>query len=1015
MKIPIFIRDGLLVVLVLKLSSVAFASDPDVRGYWRMDDGNGVELLDSSSYENHGQGRSVRWAQGVLESGLQVNTGGNVDFGRDASLDIEDSITIDAWLKPWNPRYPDRPTVLNREGAYSLHLGPEKEITFNLWLDGKKETVSAPIGEWPAGKWAYFAGTYDGEFMKVFIDGKLANEKAVGSGKKISKSRMPLQLGSIKGRSKYAGTIDEVRLIADALSESEILETFRNGMFNVERNNNMFTSFYEKWAKQDPGNLVPGTLWIETEDFDDYGGWWMDTQFVPEMGSPYLMAAGLHKTVENAKTTIEVPDAGEYRMWVRTKNWLAGGYAPGTFNVLVNGQKADKTFGESDQRLWVWEDGGVFDLDGPTTIELEDLTGFYGRCDVIILTKDMDFVPSREQDDYIGMRRKFVGPEPIEDMGHFDFIVVGGGAAGTNAAIAAARNGVKVALIQNRPMVGGNNSSEMGVPMSGGSSMGRGRESGLNEEFGRIAAFGYNQKWAAGSEVGLANEPNVTVFLNTHVYAASIDEDNRITSVTAFNMLDGSRTRYHGDFFADCTGDAWLGFYAGAQYMIGRETKEKWGEKDAKDVASNITMSGSLMQHSILGYQAIDMGEPIAHNEEEWFYDMRENEPGYLKRPRFENGYRAGSWWTENHGRNDDLWDPEWARDDLLLASMSYYNWIKNYSPLADKAENYKLFYIPVTNAKRETRRLVGDIVVNQNHLVNREIFPDRITYFTWKLDVHHPLGIFSPESPYDYEDNIEPASMPLRMLYSKNVPNMFMAGRNVSVSAVALGSARVQQTTGQMGQVIGTAAAMCVKRDLTPREIVNSPQDMSDLQQQLMKDDLTILHMANTDPNDLARTASISASSSMSEADGPENAIDGFIRPMNDEMLMYIGNEHVPDNMWKSDPSQAMPQWLELDFGEKKAVNSVYLTFDTDLDVKRYITWEFLDEHRMPPTCVSDYRVQYFDGSDWVTVAEREGNYMRRCIDRFDTVETSKIRVMIDKTNGDPSARIYEIRAYNE
>nr|MBX2823451.1 FAD-dependent oxidoreductase [Gammaproteobacteria bacterium] len=625
--------------------------------------------------------------------------------------------------------------------------------------------------------------------------------------------------------------------------------------------------------------------------------------------------------------------------------------------------------------------------------------------------KDMEFVPNREQDDYIPLRRKFVGDEPIKDMGHFDFIVVGGGVAGTNAAIAAARQGIKVALIQNRPMIGGNNSSEMGVPVSGGSSMGMGRETGLVEEFGRIASYGYNQKWAAGAEKGVAAEENLTLFLNTHVYAAQTDDNKNIKSVTAFNMLDGTRTRYSADLFADCTGDAWLGFYAGAEYMFGRESKEAYGEKNAKDVPNNITMSGSLMQHSILGYQAIDMGEPVENVEQEWFYDMRENESGYVKRPRFENGVRAGTWWTENHGRNDDLWDPEWARDDLLLASMSYYNWVKNYSPLKEKAKNYKLFYIPVTNAKRETRRLVGDIVVTANHLLEREAFPDRVSYFCWKLDVHHPLGIFSPESPYDYEDSIDPTCIPYRMLYSKNVPNMFMAGRNVSVSAVALGSARVQGTTGVMGQIIGTAAAMCVEHDVKPRGIYES--HISQLQQQLMKDDVTILHMENKDPGDLARTAKISASSARSDADDAHNAINGLIRPMDEDMLFWIGK--VPDNMWISDPEQALPQSLELDFGKKKKVNTVYLTFDTNLLEKRHSTWEFKDEHRMPPQCVRDYRVQVLDGKDWVTVAEVEGNYQRRNIIRFDAVNTSKVRLMVDKTNGDPSARVYEIRAYNE
>jgi hypothetical protein len=677
------------------------------------------------------------------------------------------------------------------------------------------------------------------------------------------------------------------------MTADEVIGTFRDGMFDVSRERNVFTSFYHKYNKRDAAPLVPGTLWIDAEDFADYGGWWMDTQFAPRMGSPFLIAAGLGTPVENATTTVNVPETGKYRLWVRSRNWLANGHAPGRYHVLVDGNKSETVFGAGEKRQWVWQDGGEFELnEGETSIELDDITGYYGRCDALILTGDQDFVPKQDQEDYLPMRDRFVEKLPVKEMGHFDFIVVGGGAAGCNAAIAAARGGAKVALIQDRPMVGGNNSSEMGVPISGGSSSGRGREAGLNEEIGRISAYNYQTKWASAAEHVLASEPNVTVFLNSHVFKADTDEDQKITGVTAFNMIDGHHTHYTGDFFADCTGDAWLGYYAGAEYMLGRETKETFGEENGKDVASTITMSGSLMQNSILGYQAIDMGEPVEFDAPDWVYDMRDNASTYSERPKFENGVRAGNWWIENHGRNDDLWDPEWARDDLILVSMSYYNWIKNYSSLAEKAKNFRLSYIPITNAKRETRRLVGDHILIESDVVERRVFPDRVGYFVWKLDVHHPDGIFSTGSPYDYETNVQPTSIPFRMLYSKDVPNMFMAGRNVSCSAVTLGTARVQGTTGMMGQIIGTAAAMCVKHQTNPRGLYQS--HIASLQQQLLKDDITIPHLENEDPGDIARTAKISASSSRSKKDGPHNAINGRNRPLDDDMEMSSPGQHL-------------------------------------------------------------------------------------------------------------------------
>ncbi|QDT67800.1 hypothetical protein MalM25_07040 [Planctomycetes bacterium MalM25] len=985
----------------------------DVRGQWRMDDGVATTVADGSGFGNDGRARRTEWVSGALRSALQIQPGGWIDCGSDDSLNITEQISLEGWVKPWSPRWPQRPTLLRKQGAYALYLGPRKGFSVSLWFDGKEETVSSTELDFPAGQWRHLAATFDGQTVRLYFNGKLDTERHFeGPPRGIDTSSSPLYLASMSGRHAISGTLDEIRVAASVMSPDQIANSFREAMAHVYRSDNKFTDFYEKSLKVKPEELVSGVLWIDAEDFDDYGGWWMDTQFVPQMGSPYLMAAGTGKPVSNASTTIEVPTAGRYRLWVRNKNWLAEGHAPGRFKVRIDGSDSDATFGTGNEREWAWQDGGFFDLEqGEIQLELNDLTGYYGRCDALILSRDPDFVPAAGQGAYAPMRKRLVRDLPSKDMGHFDVVVVGAGVAGCNAAIAAARGGATVALVQNRPLVGGNNSSEMGVPVSGGSSSGKGREAGLNEEAGRISAFMHNQKWAAGAEVLLAAEPNVTVFLNSHVFAADTDDDNRITAVTSFDMVDGHLKRFSGDYFADCTGDGWLGYYAGAKWMLGRESKGAYGESNAREQADKITMSGSLMQHSILGYQALDAGEPVKHEAPDWVYDLRENEEGYVKRPRFENGVRSGNWWTENHGDIDDLWDPEWARDDLVRVSLSYYNWIKNHSPLAEQATNYELTYIPVTNAKRETRRLVGDLVLSEDDVVNRTVFPDRVGYFVWKLDVHHPLGIFSPGSPYDFETNISPASIPLRILYSKDVPNLFMAGRNVSVTHVALGTARVQGTTGMMGQAVGTAAAMCISKSIDPRDIYQS--HMPELQQQLLKDDITILHLRNEDPGDLARTAQVSASSSRTPEDGPHNAINGLTRPLDDNMEMWIGK--VPNNMWISDPEQAMPQWLEFDLGAEKTFDSAYLTFDTNLKTKRYASWQFKDSERMPPECARDYRLQYHDGSDWVTVAEEKNNYQRRRVHRFAPVTASRFRVLLDQTNGDPSARVYEVRLYRE
>ncbi|MGJ8641605.1 MAG: FAD-dependent oxidoreductase [Opitutaceae bacterium] len=993
---------AILIIVGMLCATIASAKDADLRGLWHLDDGIEFSAVDSSGKGNHGTIRNAKWKPGVRHSALQIERGGWIECGTNSSLDIQDSISVEAWIKPWAPRFSERPTILSKQGAYALHFGPHKGVSFTLWLDGKEQRLSSNHTDWKNGLWQQVAATFDGNTMRLYVNGVLDNELSVSGSISVSKS--PLYLGSIKQRNPFVGTIDEVRLAANAFSDDAIYDSFHDGKYEIERVASNFSGYFSKQEKREATATVPGTLWIDVEDFDNYGGWWMDTQFVPQMGSPYLLAAGIGVPVEDATTQVAVPEAGEYRLWVRTRNWLTEP-APGKFKVGLGDAITEKTFGAESSGLWVWENGGQHQLEkGELELSLKDLTGFYGRCDALILTKDMSYQPSSDLTAYHTERAVYTGTSiAAEYMGDFDVIVVGAGVAGINAAISSARTGAKTALIQDRPMIGGNNSLELGVVVSGPADHGKpnARESGLNEEIGRERAYHFHGKWSQGAEIVAAKEENLTIFLNTHVNEVERD-GHRIKAVKAFDMLDGSRTRYTAKQFIDCTGDGWLGFYAGAEYRIGREARSEFNESHAPEVADNVTMSGCLMTGHTLNYNTKKMKEPQPYTGPEWLWDLRPNGKNLEARNDFEGSHTYGRWWHENNNLVDDLWDPEYARDQLLVLNLSYWNWIKNYSKLKDDASLYKMTILPIGNAKRETRRLVGDHILTQQDVLAPTQFEDRVATGGWSLDIHHPEGIFSETGPFDFNTYAPVNPLPFRILYSNNIDNLLFAGRQISTTHTAMGNTRVQGTTGVLGQAVGTAAAMCVEKGIDPRGLYE--KHIVELQQQLIKDDQYIVGLTNEDANDLARAATVTATSEKSEAFAAANVINGQTR--------VIGEAQ---NMWASDPEAQLPQSLTLDFTQPTEVNAVYLTFDTDLNDKKHVTWEFKTDDRLPPQVVRDYKLQVLVGDDWKTVAEVENNYQRRQIHRFDAIKTAQVRVVVSATNGDPSARLYEVRAYKE
>jgi len=242
--------------------------------------------------------------------------------------------------------------------------------------------------------------------------------------------------------------------------------------------------------------------------------------------------------------------------------------------------------------------------------------------------------------------------------------------------------------------------------------------------------------------------------------------------------------------FGDCAGDGGVRDDAGAQYRFGRESRDEFGESAAPERADRITMSGCIMGNYALGYRAVDTGQPQAYAPPPWATRLPPPEAFH----RFPKGFAGGQWWLEHPGDIDDLEDPEHARDELIRISFAYWGWIKNHWEHKTRARTYALSYVPYMDARRETRRLVGDYILKQQDAEQGVMFPDRISYGGWSLDVHNPRGIHSgKEGPYDFDGRVPIYSIPYRTLYSTNIVNLLFAGRCMSVTHIALGTVRVE------------------------------------------------------------------------------------------------------------------------------------------------------------------------------------------------------------------------------
>ncbi len=742
-------------------------------------------------------------------------------------------------------------------------------------------------------------------------------------------------------------------------------------------------------------------VWLEAEAFANPGGWVNDTQFVDLMGSPYLLAAGTGQPVADAVTKTQLPQADSYRLWVRCKDWLAP-QAPGQFQVLVDGQSSGKVFGRAATNLWQWVDGGEFKLPaGDVEVRLHDLTSWWGRCDAVVLATGA-FVPADDLKALAQQREEFGGvSRKVENHENYDVVVVGGGLSGLGAAVAAARHGCRVALLQDRPILGGNASDEIQIPVEGDRTGGKfhNYDAGVIEEFyPEMRDYGHADRL----EKIVRAEKNLDLRLNTRATGVEMKGTNAIAAVLALDVRSGQRLRFAAPVFIDCTGHGWVGHWAGADWRMGEEARSEYSEPDAPEKATTHTMGNDLYAAK---FEA--RSEPVAFTAPAWAYHWEK--PDDFEAPASHQRVKAGrpanfdtlprgkgrmpkaddptggvghNWPVEVGGMLNTITDAEFIRDELLRINLGLWDYAKNHNPKI-KAFNAKreLVWLTPIMGVRESRRLMGDYVLTELDNRDATVHPDTVVYCGWGMDIHHPQGFWvqGNDCMHYFHKQI---SVPFRSLYSRNIANLMMAGRCHSATHLGMGATRIERTCCEMGEATGIASALIKKHGATPRGIYQSY--IGELQQALLKDGCYLLGVSNSDPDDLARKAQVSATSALAGC-GAEQVINGWSRAIKDER-----NAWVPD--LKTDK---LPQSIELVLTAPTQLNRLHISFQTRLS--RGV----------------DFDVAAFVDGKWTDVAQIRDNEARRRVLAFAAVKAEKIRVTFRKVTG--QFGVCEIRLYNE
>ena len=607
----------------------------------------------------------------------------------------------------------------------------------------------------------------------------------------------------------------------------------------------------------------------------------------------------------------------------------------------------------------------------------------------------------------------------------YDVIVVGGGLAGMCAAIAASRHGARCAIVQNRPVFGGNASSEIRMHILGANchhAKPNMRETGILEEI--LLANKKRNPYASFPVFDtvlwekIRTQENLTAYLNTNVDDVIMD-NGRIRAVICHQSTTETELTLYASLFVDATGHGTLGVMAGAAYRTGSESRHEFNEPTAPEEANHYTMGNTIM------FTACDRGEPVTFEKPDWAYSYTEEdlqhrphvdgitahadggaiveaEEGKNQLPGFSN-VDSGYWWIELGGdREDIIFEGEEIRDELYSSLFGVWDHLKNVGDHGTRTLD--LEWIGMVPGYRESRRLEGDYILNDNDVRANRIFDDAVAYGAWPMDNHVPGGLkdlhLYPSAIFNFDGCY---TIPYGCYLSRNVDNLMMAGRDISCSKMAFSSLRVMGTCAIGGQAVGTAAALAILKRCSPREIGRS--HMRELQQTLLKDDCYLPGFRNEDPADLARTATVACNGEMPGGEAV-HVINGVTRTVEEN-----------SNCWISAPLSEGDAVLTLMLASPATLTQLRLTFDSDLSrelmpsIIRIVRER--QEKTLPSVLVRDYRIVLKNGADTVWEKHITNNGQRLNIHDLPGLVCDSIEVKVEATYGCPYARIYEVRAY--
>jgi len=566
-----------------------------------------------------------------------------------------------------------------------------------------------------------------------------------------------------------------------------------------------------------------------------------------------------------------------------------------------------------------------------------------------------------------------------------DFCVIGGGLAGMCAAIAAARHGAQVALMQERPVLGGNASSEIRMWVCGAHGDNN-RETGIIEEMMLESRYRNPLRnfsiWDSILYEKVRFEPNIVLLLNCTCVDAALDGD-RIVSVKGWQLTTQTWHTVEAGLFANCSGDSILAALTGAEVRTGREARAEFDEDIEPEQADRKTMGMSCL------IQARETDAPQPFIPPAWanVYATDADLPF-----RDHSLPRSNFWWIELGGEQDSIHDTETIRDELLKVAFGVWDHIKNQGDHG--ADNWVLEWVGFLPGKRESRRYVGDHILTQNDVRAGGRFADLVAYGGWTMDDHHPGGVVYQGEPTIFHPAPSPFGIPYRCLYSRSIVNLFCAGRNVSVTHAAMSATRVMATCALLGQAVGTAAAIAAREGTLPRGVYE--HRIAELKQTLMDDDCYLPWNVRAVP-ELARAATLTAS----EGD-PEPLRNGLDRPIGDP------NSDWRDNGWTGSPGA----WVEYRFAAAERVRQLRFVFDSDLNRPEKATPANYPLHiepvGVPQTLVRTFRVEAADASGaWYTVTRVDNNYQRLVWLDCD-VTTRAIRFFPESTWGAEQAHVF-------